>query len=135
MVGFKTSNRDKFSSNYICPTCSLLLRNPIQLIECGHRQCQSCIDTQHQKIIICPVCKVATSIHEIMIDRAFCRDMQPLSINCLFCEWNGILQHYQEHLDQSHSNSKCQYCNQQFHSLNKLNEHQLSQCQNVTLVV
>ncbi|CAF0993543.1 unnamed protein product [Adineta steineri] len=38
-----------------------------------------------------------------------------------------------EHFDQSHSNSKCQYCNQQFHSLNKLNEHQLSQCQNVTV--
>ncbi|CAF3641287.1 unnamed protein product [Adineta steineri] len=38
-----------------------------------------------------------------------------------------------EYFDQSHSNSKCQYCNQQFDSHNKLNEHQLSQCQQETV--
>ncbi|CAF1098343.1 unnamed protein product [Adineta steineri] len=133
MVGFKTSNRDKFSSNYICPTCSLLLRDPVQLSECGHRQCQSCIDTQYQKIVICPVCQIPTPIHEVKTDRGCNSDMQSLSINCLFCEWKGVLQHYQEHLDQFHPTPKCQYCNQQFDSHNKLNEHQLSQCRKVTV--
>ncbi|CAF1098537.1 unnamed protein product [Adineta steineri] len=133
MVGFNTSNRDTFSSNYICIICSLLLRDPIQLTECGHRQCKSCIDTQHQKIIICPACQIPTSIHKVMIDLGCNSDMQSLSINCLFCEWNGILQHYQEHLDQFHPNPKCQYCNHQFNSHNKLNEHQLSQCQKATV--
>ncbi|CAF4231106.1 unnamed protein product, partial [Adineta steineri] len=133
MVGFNTSDRDNISPNYICITCLLLLRDPVQLTECGHRQCQSCIDTQHQKIIICPVCQTETSIHEVMIDRGCNSDMQSLSINCLFCEWNGVLQHYQEHLDQFHPNPKCQYCNQQFDSHNKFNEHQLSQCQKDTV--
>ncbi|CAF1098463.1 unnamed protein product [Adineta steineri] len=95
MVGFNMGNRDNISSNYICIICSLLLRDPVQLTECGHRQCQSCIDTQHQKIIICPACQIPTSINEVMIDRGCNSDMQSLSINCLFCEWNGILQHYQ----------------------------------------
>ncbi|CAF0929203.1 unnamed protein product [Adineta steineri] len=129
MVGFNTSDRDNISSNYICITCLLLLRDPVQLNECGHRQCQSCINTQHQ----CPVCQTETSIHEVMIDRAFRRDIESLSINCVFCEWNGILQRYQEHLDQFHPNPKCQYCNQQFDSHNNLNQHQLSPCQKDTV--
>ncbi|CAF4200261.1 unnamed protein product, partial [Adineta steineri] len=131
MVGFNTSNRDTFSSNYRCPKCSLLLQDPVQLTECDHRQYQSCVNTQHQPIIKCPGRRTPTSIHEI--DRGFNSDMQSPSINCVFCEWNGILQRYQEHLGQSHPNPKCQYYNQQFDSHNKLNQHQLSQCQKDTV--
>ncbi|CAF4425150.1 unnamed protein product, partial [Adineta steineri] len=64
MVGFNTGNRDNISSNHICIICSLLLRDPVQLSECGHRQCQSCVDTQHQPIIRCAGRRTPTSIPE-----------------------------------------------------------------------
>ncbi|CAF1299236.1 unnamed protein product, partial [Rotaria sordida] len=34
-----------------------------------------------------------------------------------------------EHLDQSHSNVKCDYCREQFNSVNKFNEHKVFECQ------
>jgi hypothetical protein len=46
MVGFRIQNLDTIPPVYCCPRCLLLLRDPVQLTNCGHRQCQSCIDEQ-----------------------------------------------------------------------------------------
>ncbi|CAF1140851.1 unnamed protein product [Rotaria sp. Silwood1] len=35
---------------------------------------------------------------------------------------------YKEHLDQFHSNCKCDYCDKQFNSVNTFNEHKVSEC-------
>ena len=48
MVGFNASNKNILDRKYICPVCSLILRDPLQLNTCGHRLCQSCLDTQTQ---------------------------------------------------------------------------------------
>ncbi len=48
MVGFNIQNKESLNDVYICPHCSLLLRNPLQLIDCGHRLCQSCADEQKE---------------------------------------------------------------------------------------
>jgi hypothetical protein len=45
--GFLVKNIEKIDQNFICQSCHLVLRQPYQLC-CGHRQCQSCIDTQHE---------------------------------------------------------------------------------------
>ena len=44
MVGFSLQNKESLDSVYICSHCLLLLRDPVQLIDCGHRLCQSCAD-------------------------------------------------------------------------------------------
>jgi hypothetical protein len=46
MVGFDTKNKQILDPKFICPVCSLTLRDPVQLTICGHRQCQSCFDTE-----------------------------------------------------------------------------------------
>ena len=33
--------------DYICPECNLLLKEPVQLVSCGHRLCKSCADELH----------------------------------------------------------------------------------------
>jgi hypothetical protein len=48
MVGFDARNKSIPDVRYTCPKCLLILRDPVQLSDCGHRQCQSCIDDQHQ---------------------------------------------------------------------------------------
>jgi hypothetical protein len=38
-----------------------------------------------------------------------------------------------EHLDQSHQNPKCEHCGEQFSSVNKFNEHKVSESQKMTI--
>ncbi|CAF3970841.1 unnamed protein product, partial [Rotaria sordida] len=42
MFGFDAKNKLILDTKFICPACTLILRDPIQLTYCGHRQCQSC---------------------------------------------------------------------------------------------
>ena len=44
MVGFDAKNKGALHEKFICVTCKLILRDPIQINECGHRLCQSCIN-------------------------------------------------------------------------------------------
>ncbi|UJR22226.1 hypothetical protein I4U23_025290 [Adineta vaga] len=132
MGGFDAKNKTTLNVIYICSQCSLILQDPVQLSECGHRRCKSCIDIQQQTMITCPVCHTQTPTHLIRLDRGFKREMESLSIECFLCPWTGILKDYQPHLDELHSHPTCQYCNLSFNSVNKLSEHQLLQCQQVT---
>ncbi|UJR22221.1 hypothetical protein I4U23_025285 [Adineta vaga] len=132
MVGFDTKNRGTFDDKYICPRCFLIFQDPVQLKECGHRQCQSCIHSEEQLTVTCAKCSMTMPKDQVMIDRGFKHDMESLSIECFLCPWAGILKDYQPHLDELHSHPTCQYCNLSFNSVSKLSEHQLLQCQQVT---
>ncbi|CAF2134905.1 unnamed protein product [Rotaria magnacalcarata] len=102
MVGIDAKNKHTLDNTYICSVCSLILLEPVQLINCGHRQCQSCLDTQHETSITCRQCQLKTSRNE-------------------------------EHLDESHSNLKCEYCDEEFNSIHRFNEHQVFVCQKRTV--
>ncbi|CAF1046134.1 unnamed protein product [Rotaria sordida] len=65
MVGINAKNKHILDIKYICPVCTLILRDPVQLNECGHRQCQSCFDAEHEIIIKCRQCQSETSRTEI----------------------------------------------------------------------
>ncbi|CAF3030963.1 unnamed protein product [Rotaria sp. Silwood2] len=129
MVGIDARNKHILDTKYICPVCSLILRDPVQLTECGHRQCQTCFNIEQQTTIICRQCQTETLRNKILLDRGFKNDMKSLFIDCSFCQWTGLLNNYQEHLDQSHSDLKCGYCGKQFDSANKFNEHNVLEWQ------
>ncbi|CAF1227878.1 unnamed protein product [Rotaria sordida] len=59
--------------------------------------------------------------------------MKSLPVDCSFCQWIGVLNNYQKHLDQSHSNLKCEYCGEQFNSVNRFNEHKVFECQQLII--
>ncbi len=48
MVGYNIQNKESINSENICSHCLLLIRDPVQLIDCGHRICQSCLDEQKE---------------------------------------------------------------------------------------
>ncbi|CAF4794600.1 unnamed protein product, partial [Rotaria sp. Silwood2] len=87
----------------------LILRDRVQLSKCGHRQCQTCLNAEQETTIKCRQCHSETSLTDIVVDRGFKNDMKSLDIDCSFCQWTGILNNYQKHLDQSHLNLKCEY--------------------------
>ncbi|CAF4994329.1 unnamed protein product, partial [Rotaria sp. Silwood1] len=116
-------------TKYICPSCSLILKDPVQLTECGHRLCQTCFSTQPETTIQCRQCQSETLRIEVRLDRGFINEMKSVPIDCSFCQWTGVLNNYQKHLDQSHSNLKCEDCGEQFNSVNKFNQHKVFECQ------
>ncbi|CAF3375195.1 unnamed protein product [Rotaria sp. Silwood1] len=129
MVGFDAKNLHILDTKFICPVCFLILRDPVQLTECGHRYCQTCLNVAQEKTSKCPQCQAETLSTSIRLDRGFKNDMKTLSIDCSFCQWTGILNNYQEHLDQYHLNLKCEDCGEQFNSFNRFNEHKVFECQ------
>ncbi|CAF3596871.1 unnamed protein product [Rotaria sordida] len=130
MVGIGARNKNTLDMKFICPVCSLILRDPIQLTQYGHRYCRTCLNAGQETTIKCRRCQADTAQSEIRIDRGFKNDMKSLPIDCYFCHWTGILNNYQEHINQSHSNLKCDYFGEQFNSVNNFNEHKVSNVNN-----
>ncbi|CAF3654742.1 unnamed protein product [Rotaria socialis] len=97
MVGFNSENRNAIDVKYICQICNLILRNPVQL-DCGHRFCRSCLDTEYKAFVTCHQCPKITRTNDIFYDRGIQNDMKNLHINCYVCHWNGLFKNYKEHL-------------------------------------
>ncbi|CAF1441839.1 unnamed protein product, partial [Rotaria sp. Silwood1] len=133
MVGIDAKNKHILDQRYICPVCSLILRDPVQLTECGHRQCQTCLSTEQETTIKCQQCQSETLRSDMLLDRVFKNDMKSILIECSFCQWTGILSKYQEHFEQLHLKFQCEYCGKQFNSVNKFNEHKVFECQQLII--
>ncbi|CAF1258259.1 unnamed protein product [Rotaria sordida] len=131
MVGYRVQNTESFNPTYICSYCLLLLRDPVQLIDCAHRMCQSCANELEGDMITCSECHEKTNRNKLLIDRGFKNDMMTLTIVCSLCNWTGMLNIYQNHLDQNHPNPICHACNQKFNSVNNLDRHIQYHCEKI----
>ncbi|CAF0845656.1 unnamed protein product [Rotaria sordida] len=60
---------------------------------------------------------------KIILDKGCQRDMEKLHVICYFCDWNGTFKYYQEHLDMIHANCFCEYCKQEFKTVDSLTQH------------
>ena len=71
--GYKVDDMDNVPSRYKCIFCSLIIRDPIQLIECGDRCCHGCgqvqVDSDSEGGILCPVedCHVRTEKDKVCV--------------------------------------------------------------------
>ncbi|CAF3104715.1 unnamed protein product [Rotaria socialis] len=133
MNGIDAKDKQMFDQKYICPVCALILRDPVQFIRCGHRQCQTCLPNEHQREITCAQCQTKMLKTEVHLDRGFQNEMRTLPIVCFLCQWNGILDNYQNHLAEYHPNPICDHCGKQFNSTNKFNEHRLVDCPGISV--
>jgi hypothetical protein len=56
--GYVTYDLEETNSRFKCIFCSLIMREPIQLTECGHRCCRECFEIRAAKTtdgnIACP---------------------------------------------------------------------------------
>ncbi|CAF1344867.1 unnamed protein product [Rotaria sordida] len=61
MVDINARNKHMLDRKYICPVCSLILREPVQLTECGDRLCQTCLNAEQETTIKCRQCQAEIS--------------------------------------------------------------------------
>ncbi|CAF3884095.1 unnamed protein product [Rotaria sp. Silwood2] len=137
--GYEVDDIEKFNSRFKCIFCSFIINDPIQLTECGHRCCRGCFDVRVAAVtdenVTCPMgdCHETTNKNQIMPDRAFKRELDIISVACLYkkdkqCNWTGQLKAYQSHLDECHIHYVCSECNERFGSQAILNEHITKTC-------
>ncbi|CAF1931031.1 unnamed protein product [Rotaria magnacalcarata] len=137
--GFDVDDIENKNSRFKCIFCSLLIQEPIQLIECGHRSCRGCFEARAavapDENVTCPYddCNVKTNISQIMPDKAFKKELDILKVACIHrrdnrCNWEGLLNDYQSHLDEIHMQYICFECNESFSSQAILNKHIRKNC-------
>ena len=94
------------SSEFHCPVCSEILKNPVLTKCCGIRFCRACLKRETKRCVICkkkPINEVA--------DKQFQRIIEELQVYCLQrkygCPWVGVLCELKEHL--ANGVDGCQY--------------------------
>ncbi|UJR37875.1 hypothetical protein I4U23_030565 [Adineta vaga] len=138
--GYQVNGMDKAQDKWKCIFCSWIIKEPIQLTECGHRGCRGCFESRMGQAptgkISCPGedCDYELDRSQTMVDRAFKKELDVLPITCIHkddqpsCSWQGMLNAYQEHLDTMHTHFICESCKELFSSTQALKIHIESSC-------
>ncbi|CAB4001608.1 TNF receptor-associated factor 4-like [Paramuricea clavata] len=111
---FKDQNATR--NAYECAICLEVLKDPVQVRDCGHQFCALCIDDILKTDPRCPTCRIEISDVMIFEDHAARRLIKQLVVNCCNagCSWQGCL----GSLLQSHQNN----CNFSIHRGNNVDE-------------
>ncbi|CAB4028049.1 TNF receptor-associated factor 2 isoform X2 [Paramuricea clavata] len=98
---FKDQNAARHA--YECAICLEVLKDPVQIRDCGHQFCALCIDDILKSDPKCPSCRIKISDAMIFEDHAARRLIKQLDVNCCNegCSWQGSL----SSLLQNHQNS------------------------------
>ena len=67
LCGYPVNNINSYDEKYICPYCSLIIKEPIQFTECGHRACRGCFEQRAataDETMVCPVGDCETKFHK-----------------------------------------------------------------------
>ena len=118
-------------------------------VSCVHYQLIFFLLFFSSDVILCSKCGEKVIRKNLILDRGFKNDMRKLSITCSFCDWTGILKNYQvsftfslmlfyicffkDHLDNTHPNPQCIYCEQYLPTVNELNRHQQYVCEKMPI--
>ena len=97
-----------------CIICCLVLRDPIQIMRCGHRYCSACYQqirkySQHlNSPLICPIDREEIDLMQVFQDTGMARIIADLRVKCSFlgegCEWSGELRNLDAHKEHSQYN-------------------------------
>jgi len=86
--GYDVSFVDDVWDELKCTVCHLVLRNPVQIMSCGHRYCNPCFDrmknhAQQSNIdLVCPVDREIVPLNQVFPDRAIGRTVGNLKVKC-----------------------------------------------------
>ncbi|KAJ1134344.1 hypothetical protein NDU88_000796 [Pleurodeles waltl] len=107
-AGYPLLKRHTYDRKYLCCNCELLLRDPVQNINCGHRFCLCCYQLLVRKgNLKCPACvkeriepseKSKNNLGKCFRDNAIKREVLNLSVSCSNkgCDWTGLLKELEE---------------------------------------
>ena len=93
-----------------CVACLLVLRNPLQFLECGHKICTPCFShlkknaADNNTPLCCPVDREEVELQQVVPDNGANRIVGNLRVKCWEmergCEWSGDLRDLREHYTQ-----------------------------------
>jgi len=95
------------SEDFICTLCHLVLKNPLQLEDCGHIFCKSCYENMKSHTeansleLLCPLDRLKIHPTHVFKDKATERKILNLEVQCSNfgdgCKWTGELRNIQNH--------------------------------------
>merc|ERR1711936_1263111 len=90
-----------------CIICTNVLRDPVQIMRCGHHYCSTCFEqlksyANHLATpLLCPVDRKEVDLSTVFNDTAMTRIIADLVVKCSFhtngCEWSGELRDLEGH--------------------------------------
>merc|ERR1711962_1948224 len=105
--GFDALFIDEIREDFKCVVCHLVLRNPVQIMSCGHRFCSPCFDRMRdcaelsQAQLVCPVDRELVPMKEVFPDRGISRTIGNLKVRCCNvergCDWVDDLRELNQH--------------------------------------
>ncbi|PFX13104.1 TNF receptor-associated factor 6 [Stylophora pistillata] len=98
--GYDFEFTSEVPNDFECPVCQLTIKDPIQIIGCGHRLCKICSESllrSHSSK--CPIDREPLSRDKIFPDAACHRKILDLTVKCPHagCPWTGELRAVQKH--------------------------------------
>lgn len=104
--GFDAKFASSVPEYYKCPLCFFVLREPIQVMQCGHRFCRPCFKrvVQHSESVgelLCPIDRDIVNLQNVFEDKGMERMVGDLEVKCSYehqgCEWIGELRYLDIH--------------------------------------
>jgi len=97
-----------------CVICTLVLRDPVQILSCGHKMCAICFEkikvhaTTTNIELRCPIDRNLINLAEVHDDIYLKRVIGSLAVRCHYhsrgCDWTGDLSELHVHIDKCHLN-------------------------------
>ena len=90
----------------ICPVCTCVVKNPIQISKCGHRLCSACYTSlkKFSRKCLCPTDRKVIKDEHVFLDIGAGRRVMSLQVKCEYfkkgCVWLGELRDLQTHVDE-----------------------------------
>jgi hypothetical protein len=74
--GYEIDDIQSTSDRFKCAYCQLIIKEPIQLIECGDRCCKGCFESRAapltiDDVMICPAAECETKFHKNQVRTIF----------------------------------------------------------------
>ncbi|XP_022808111.1 TNF receptor-associated factor 4-like [Stylophora pistillata] len=98
--GYDFEFTSKVPDDLECPVCHFAMKDPVQIVRCGHRFCNLCLEgcfSRHS--LECPVDRQPFSPDKIFSDIACHRRILNLTAKCSYagCPWKGELRAVESH--------------------------------------
>ncbi|XP_031549449.1 TNF receptor-associated factor 4-like isoform X2 [Actinia tenebrosa] len=108
MPGHRSFFVPAVAENLLCRICHLPVRNAVQISVCGHRFCDSCLNSALSEMrngrLKCPVDSSNIDYSEIYADDVTNQLIMSLTVICdqykEGCKWKGQLKHLKTHVDE-----------------------------------
>ncbi|XP_068698255.1 TNF receptor-associated factor 5-like isoform X4 [Montipora foliosa] len=105
-AGYDFDFVDELQEDQVCPICKGAMRDPVQIVECGHQCCEYCLMMSQRDGggLHCPLDgKRLPDNNAFIEDKAFKRKICSLRVkckqHCRGCKWIGEIRNYLDHYE------------------------------------